>query len=102
MYFNDDNTASGRPQEISDEKKIKCEQTIRDDRRVKIRDLADILKISYGSTYSMISQMGYRKLCSRFVPKFLSPEMKDARFQSAQSNLALLDEFGTPFLMTKD
>lgn len=94
----DDNTKSGRPTEISDKKAEQCEQLIREDRRIKVQDIASSLKISKGSAVSMVSDLGFRKLCSRFVPKFLSPEMKEARLVAAQSNLDLFQEWGMRFL----
>ena len=86
-----DACGGGRPTEISDEKKVKCDEAIRCDRRIKVSDLAVDLKISYGSAHNIITELGYRKLCSRFVPKFLTPEMKEARLRSAVDNLALLE-----------
>ena len=57
-----------------------------------------MLNISKGLAVTLVSNLGYRKLSSRFVPKILSPEMKEARLACAKENLALLEQFGTTFL----
>lgn len=93
-----DLTNVGRPCEISDDKSIQCEAIIRQQRRIKVSELAEMIKVSDGSCYSMISKLGYRKLCSRFVPKFLTPDMKESRLNCAKSNLKLLERHGDNFL----
>ena len=46
----------------------------------------------------MIKNLGYRKVCSRFVVKFLTPEMKMNRLDCANSNLAIHQQYGDLFL----
>jgi transposase len=89
---------SGRPAEISDEKSEMCEDIIVHHRRISIKDLAQRLCISYGSTRAIVKELGIRKLCSRFVPRFLSGEMCERRLDCCLSNLHLLAEHGQNFL----
>ena len=42
----------------------------------------------------MLEGIGIRKLCSRFVPRFLTAEMREKRMQACQENLALFHAFG--------
>jgi histone-lysine N-methyltransferase SETMAR len=93
-----DTEREGRPSEISDEKNILCEKIIKEKRRISIRDLSVHLNVSLGSCHAILHGLGIRKLCSRFVPKFLSGELCDARLESCTANLQLLDEYGPSFL----
>lgn len=88
----------GRPLEIPDTKMDECEQLLREQRRITIREVASALKISYGAAQAIIHQLGYSKVCSRFVPKFLSPEMKEVRLECARENLELYNNYGDAFL----
>ena len=88
----------GRPPEIPDAKRDLCQQIIRDERRICIRDLAQRLHISYDSTRAILKDLGIRKLCSRFVPTFISGELADRRLACCKENLKLYDRFGDVFL----
>lgn len=88
----------GRPLEISESKVKQCEDLIREHRRIKVSELAEMVKVSVGSCHKIISSLSYRKLCSRFVPKFLTPEMKESRLQCAKANLELFSKHGQKFL----
>ena len=88
----------GRPTEISDQKITQCEAIIRAEKRIKVGEIAELLKISVGSCHNIIGKLDYRKLCSRFVPKFLSPDMKEMRLNSTLSNLQLLNQYGDAFI----
>ena len=58
----------GSPSEFSDERSIQCEAIIRSERRIRVSEIAHLLKISAGSYHSIIGKLVYRKLCLRFVP----------------------------------
>ena len=50
------------------------------DRRVKIKDIAKGLQVSYGTIYNILhDDLGLEKLSARWVPKLLSQEQKQAR-----------------------
>lgn len=100
-----DYSTVGRPQEIPEDKSRQCDELIVSHRRITIRELSRELRISYHSCRDIIQELGYRKLASRFVPKFLSPEMKENRLLAAQSNLDLHEMYGEQFfscILTED
>jgi [histone H3]-lysine36 N-dimethyltransferase SETMAR len=89
---------SGRPCEILSGKRDLCAKIVTEERRISIRELATRLSISYHSTYDMLHSFGLRKLCSRFVPRFLSGEMCDQRLQCCTANLQLFESHGDGFI----
>lgn len=89
---------SGRPCEILPGKSDLCMKIVSEERRISIRELAQRLSISYHSTYDILQSFGVRKLCSRFVPRFLSGEMCDKRLQCCTANLELLRTHGDRFI----
>ena len=93
-----DEEKCGRPVEIPDETKEKCAQIVRHERRITIRHLSQRLNVSYGQTHTFLHELGVRKLCSRFVPKFLTAEMCERRLQCCEDNLKVYEEHGENFL----
>jgi hypothetical protein len=65
---------SGRPVSVANETvKQQVEQRICDSRRDTIDEIAVELNMSHGSAYSFVhDDLGYRKVCSRWVPSQLS------------------------------
>jgi len=85
----------GRSIEISAEKHVLCDKIIVSERRISIRELAQSLHISRGSTETILKDLGIRKLCSRFVPKFLSAELQDnASIHTSNTSTGTLDQCG--------
>ena len=75
----------GRPIEISAEKHVLCEKIIVSERRISIRERAQSLHISRGSTETILKDRGIRKLCSRFgffktTRQFTPPTRPQAHF----------------------
>ena len=65
----DDNTEGrGRPEEIGQTKLDLCDELVKGNRRICIRELADELCVSKSMCHNMLASLGYRKICSRFVP----------------------------------
>ena len=93
-----DQERPGRPSEISDDKKIQLAETIKTNRRITTRAISDALNVSKGTVYALMKDLGIRKLCSRFVPHFLTEEMMRNRLTCCEENLALLSELGNDFL----
>src|ERR1700759_887103 len=59
-------------------------------RRLTIRRVAGCLKLSTGTTHHIISEiLGYNKVCARWVPRMLTPEIKRVRLQTSHDNLEL-------------
>lgn len=93
-----DEKSSGRPLEIGQDYEQRLEKIVRDERRITYSDLADRLHISKGTTVTLLRNMGIRKLCSRFVPYFLTAEMCERRLECCQHNMQLYEQFGNAFL----
>ena len=48
---------------------------VREDRRITLRSLSEILKISLGSTHTLVTEkLNMRYVCVRWVPRLLIPE----------------------------
>ncbi len=93
-----DEKSTGRPTEIQDSKKEDLKNIVLSERKITTRELCDTLNVSAGTLQSMLAALGLRKLCSRFVPMFLSNEMCTKRLECCLSNLSLLHDFGEDFL----
>ena len=79
-----DASRSGRPLEIGDAKSAQLKKLIQEERRWTQQEIANCLNVC-----KMMAEMGIRKLCSRFVPRFLTAEMKQARRAACDQNLEL-------------
>src|ERR1700759_5411150 len=81
----------GRPAEARTEENVESVQDmILNDRRLTIRRVAGCLKLSTGTTHHIISEiLGYIKVCARWVPRMLTPEIKGVRLQTSRDNLEL-------------
>ena len=84
-----DEHRSGRPISVATETvKQQIEQWICDYRRVTIDEIAVEFNMSHGSAYSIVhDDLGYRKVCSRWVPRQLSVDHKLARQMICQKHL---------------
>lgn len=72
---------------------------IEDDRRRTTSEIASEVGISYGSTYSILTEeLGYRKVCARWVPRLLTADQKLHRLQVCGRLLARFQEQGDQFL----
>ena len=56
------------------------------------------VSVSVGTCHTLLRELGVRKLCSRFVPKFLTSELQERRRQACYENLHLLEELGETLL----
>ena len=70
----EDAERSGRPNEVVTPETIKkVHQIVLENRKLKLREIADTLKISYGSVYAILDQhLSMRKLLSKWVPRLLT------------------------------
>jgi len=72
----------------SETMKQQVEQRIRDYRRVTVDEIAAAFNVSHGSAYNIVhNDLGYRKVCSRCVPRQLSDDHKRARQTICQEHL---------------
>ena len=79
--------------------KQQTEQRFRDYRLVSIDEIALEFNICHGSAYSIVpDNLGYRKVCSRWVPRQLSDDHKRARQTICQGHLDCRAPGGDAFL----
>ncbi|BFZ13202.1 hypothetical protein BsWGS_16241 [Bradybaena similaris] len=72
---------SGRPVTSRSEKHIDdVSSTVRENRRITIRELSEEHSISFGSVQAILTEdLGMRRVSAKFVPKLLSADQKDNR-----------------------
>lgn len=84
---------------VTPEKIEAVDNLIRQNRRFTIDEIASEVSISHGSVSTIIhEQLGYRKVYARWVPRGLTPEMKEARVEACQENLNRFEKEGQAFL----
>ena len=74
----DDAERSGRPKEVVTPETIKkVHQIVFENRKLELREIADTLKISYGSVYTILHEhLSMRKLLPKWVPRLLTVDQK--------------------------
>ena len=89
----EDDPRSGRPVDAtSDENVNAVESMIKDDRRVTVREIAHTLGVGLATVDRIIHEhLSMSKVCARWVPRMLTPEMKDNRVRCCQENLELMN-----------
>lgn len=93
-----DEEKPGRPGEIAEGISGRLKIIVENERRITTRELTARLNVSKGTISTLLSEYGIRKLCSRFVPRFLTAEMRDRRLECCKENLEIFDNFGDRFL----
>jgi len=72
---------------------------IRKNWRVTVKEVASLLDISVGSAHHIIhDELKFRKVCARWVPKRLTPEMKERRVDACKELLRRYEAEGEAFL----
>lgn len=96
----EDGERSGRPKEaVSDENIQKIHKIILKDRKVKLKEIADIVKISSERVHHIIHEyLGMRKLFSKWVPRELTIDQKQQRVDDSEQCLALFNHNKKDFL----
>ena len=56
------------------------------------------IDVSRESVGTLFQNAGYRKVCSRFVPRFLTPNMQANRMLASQQNFEVVQQYGERFL----
>lgn len=95
-----DEPRSGRPKTASSDKMIeKIHRMILNDRRSKVRELADATNISTERVYHILTdELGMRKLSARWVPRLLTPEQKIVRVVHSEECLDIFERDPKEFL----
>ena len=69
---------------------IKVQKIVLGDRKLKLREIADTLKILEGSVFTILHEsLGIRKLFSKWVPLLLTPDQKQQRVEDSERCLEL-------------
>ena len=96
----EDAERSGRPNEVVTPETIKkIHQIIFENRKLKLREIADILKISCGSVFAILHEhLSMRKLLSKWVPCLLMVDQKRQRVVDSERCLELFRQNKPNFL----
>jgi len=75
------------------------ENVIRENRCITVKEVASLLDISVGSAHHIIhDELKFRKVCARWLPTRLTPEMKERRVNACQELLRRYEADGEAFL----
>lgn len=96
----EDLPSTGRPKEaVVPENIEKTLKIIMGNRKVKLLEIANILKISEGSVFTIIHEhLGMKKLFSKWVPRLLTMEQKQQRVDDSKLCLAMFTRNKPEFL----
>ena len=85
-----DDEHSRRPKTATtDEIIAKVHQMVLDDRRIKVREIAEVMNMSIERICHILNQhLGMRKPAARWVPRFLTVDQKRARMNISNALLA--------------
>jgi histone-lysine N-methyltransferase SETMAR len=94
-----DLTRSGHPSTAVTPATVqRADSLIRDNRRITTRELTAVLGIGKGSVDKIIHQLGYSKVCARWVPRSLTEEHKQQRKAICSELLAHYEAEGDDLL----
>jgi histone-lysine N-methyltransferase SETMAR len=90
---------SGRPKEVITPENIKkVHKIILNDRKVKLSEIAETLKISKERVGHIVHEyLGMRKLCAKWVPRELTVDQKQQRVDDSEQCLELINRNKTEF-----
>lgn len=96
----EDDPRSGRPKEaLIDENIKKVHKIILDNRKVKLIEVAQALKISKERVGHIVHEyLGMRKLCSKWVPRVLTFDQKQQRIDDSKQCLELFNHNKSEFM----
>ena len=91
---------TGRPKEVVTPENIKkIHKMILNDRKVKLIEIAEALKISKERVGHIVHEyLGMRKLCAKWVPRELTIDQKQQRVDDSEQCLALFNRNKSEFL----
>ena len=101
MFMNTDDTeSSGRPKSAVVPKNItKVHKIVLGDRKLKLREISDTLKISKGSAFTIMHEsLRMRKFFSKWVPRLLTPDQNQQRVEELERSLELFKRSKKYFL----
>jgi histone-lysine N-methyltransferase SETMAR len=71
---------------------------LREDRRVKVREIAEVTGIAKSTDHEIISDSNFRKVSARWIPKMLSKQHKNKRIAALLENLCRYQDEGESFV----
>jgi [histone H3]-lysine36 N-dimethyltransferase SETMAR len=87
----DDDDRSGRPCSSATAENIQAvEELILQDRRITVKEIADMRGISVGTVSGIIKDLRFSKVCARWIPKLLSDPQKQERLNISKKNLKMI------------
>ena len=94
------NERAGRPRvSLTDHNAARMSAMVKTDRRVRIKNIAQELDISFGSAFNIIHEcLGYRKVSCRWIPKQFDDVMKGKRMIASLNHLQRYAEESENFL----
>jgi hypothetical protein len=94
-----DRPCSGRPATAATtENEDKVDADVGDDRRITASELCAAVGIGKPAVMGIVRELGYRKVCTTWVPKMLSVEHKTARKNVCAELLQCNEKDGDAFL----
>lgn len=90
----------GRPIEVTTPEMVnKIHDIVLQDRRVKVREIAEMVRISDERVRNILHQhLNMRKLSARWVPRLLTIDQKRVRVTTSKANLAMFNRNRHEFL----
>jgi histone-lysine N-methyltransferase SETMAR len=64
---------------VTEANKQHVDELIRSNRRITTRDIIDVIGVGHGAAHNIISDLGYSKVCARWIPRQLTDELKHSR-----------------------
>ena len=81
----------GKPVKIDEKITKSLKEIVKNERKTTTGEVKARINVSKGILYTLLTSLGIRKLCSRFIPRFLTAEMQDRRMQCCRENLSILN-----------
>ena len=95
-----DKPRSGRPVSVTDDKHQKqLDELIKHDRRITHKQIVGRLGMSKERVGYIIGLLGYTKVCSRRVPRMLTPEKEQKRVEICEEHMKRYREEGNQLLL---
>lgn len=95
----EDDDRPGRPSDVTThEMVIKVDDAVRENSRIKLKELAKMFKISETTAYKILHDLGMSKISARWVPRMLTPLQKKYRVDCCKEFINLCSENPRDFI----
>jgi hypothetical protein len=82
----------------TDENCVIVEGLIREDRRVKVHEIAEVTGIARSTVHEIISDLSFCKVSAHWVPKMLTGKQRSKRMAASLENLCRYQAEGELFV----